>query len=70
VWGRKRRQKECKNDEQAEGRDSNAEGDEASLHNNAWHDKSSMMMNFQKSLPQEMQRGMFWVAMMKMMRTK
>jgi hypothetical protein len=35
-----------------------------------WHEVSSMTAYVQKSLPQQMQRGLFWVAVMKMMRTK
>ncbi len=35
-----------------------------------WRNVSSMMMNVQKLLPQQTQRGLFWVAMMKMMQTK
>ncbi len=35
-----------------------------------WHNVSSMMTYVQKSLPQQMQRGLFWVVVIKMMWTK
>ena len=61
---------ECKDDEQAEGRDSNEQGKEANLHNIALAQCIIHDASVQKSLPQQMQKGLFWVAMMMMMRAK
>ena len=70
VWRRKRREMIAKTTSKQRAETGTKKVKRPTYTTLLWNNVLSMTTYVQKSLPQQMQRGLFWVAMMKMMRTK